>query len=394
MRPNRLLRLTCVALILTASATAAEDRYSIADAQLQWFDPCDPAPAWSVVRAAPLCDREICVGPADGDIGALPGVGVTSERLTGQACGSEASHCVVLLLDWGLWREGSIHYAAPFPSVFEPQVWEAFISAPRRARLVNERSRLVPVDLAARSYDITAIEAEVASRADRVFIDLSLDDGSIARALCEVNQGGESPVVPRNCIITQLQRENEVFVLALVAPTPERWSCLRSERFRIAHRFEVVGEDGMALFADNIVQALHSEGPRLDLDTLDLVLTDERLVLLGAAGPRLSTIDPRLREKLDLVLTGSISPVARIIEGERLQGQGIVFSGTVAAWVGRQNVDPAREWFWPDDQYYQQMVDEVVSALLNAFERSCEEIGHVYEVQSSIHGVSGQCRPP
>ncbi len=53
----------------------------------------------------------------------------------------------------------------------------------------------------------------------------------------------------------------------------------------------------------------------------------------------------------------------------------IAFEFRIAAWVGRQNVDPTGEWSWPERQYYDEVVQELSDYVSRSYEAVCLELG-------------------
>ena len=386
------------AILFLSTGVAVSDTYHIATDQMIRPSLCGiKKQPWGLLQPPAMCTERSCIHKSE--YGKLLSQRDFSDRydtdrqlvLRGKEYCSEAEVCVGPGISRGsLGIEPPAIYLAPYPNFLDFKSW-------RWAYEWTLRGRLVDTQIVAGSPSVGGFEAMGRHVPDMKDGRFRLDDGSLAGAMCSTLGAGAIEdstfgISPVSCIILTKVVGDRTFVLSPVySRTVIDESCPTSGFFESSVRFALPSGTAISHLTGLVNGHLVSGKLRSNPHSSSIVISDDGAIILSSSGPQLSKLDDRLREKIDISISfqsyyslSSISGVTGQHLNEFPTRRSIVpppmmvsFSIRTAAWVGRQNVDPSGNWYWPDDQYYSDLHDEVVSNIESAYSDLCEDHGLV-----------------
>lgn len=290
-------------------------------------------------------------------------------------CGYKEAQCKIKYTKHKYFKEDTKNYkhtwfVRSYPTVYSEDE--------RGKRLINMQNILgglsenmlefIPIDNSIDSESsIIAIEKSIAQSVDNTeyqFFDVKaeheFDEG---KALCRVSKRRWGSTLPDQCIITRFKNANGHYVLGLVERKPYYIRiCNTSARFEVMQQlsFEKINSDR---FKSHLLNSLTGNELQMDSNRIDVEGTTESgITVYATAGPRLSPINARFREQLDVTLRFKPSRASSL----RVKGH-------LAAWVSRQNTDPSGSWRMPEQSYYSELEAMLRNAVNNAFDAECKD---------------------
>jgi hypothetical protein len=368
--------LAMAALFASADIANAElEIYRVNDSDLHVIDHCSEVDTWGVAQPPQICN---------------------------------STECITTFFESDLLFDPTT-YRANYPNPYGGELWYEIIESSKSAANVSLRSRLIPVGLVESGPDPSLREAEIAKSSLRRFFNVQIGSQIEARAICDTIGLPSGEMSPVGCIVVRAKIAGDDYFLAPVTNRIDE-RCPDSSQFHPTINFGVPDVVPMESFLASIVDELTGSRLAVSRNSVEFIGSEQNPVIIAGAGPSVSAIDPRLREKIDLVISGDVrlraarrdcwsedpeaSAVFRCMEDEGSQLRFVTLKFRIAAWVGRQNVDPAGEWVWPDEQHYNAISNEVIIAFDQAFRGLCAQLNQHTEQVVSFEGTDTICSAP
>lgn len=318
-------------------------------------------PSWSVYKLAPECSDDVCkpyVEPEkeplsdvnvrelpDGNEGRtlditpiLPSFRVLEETRNfnnPDVCGFEEVACYESFM--------GPRYSDPFPNIFSKQRNGRVFLGDLHENIENHEFRFIDTSVSP-IIDENRLENLTTEHGQSVvLVDVKIDfRNAWGLAACIADKPDSAITVPRNCIVIEYHNDKGDYILGLV-PDNKSWVCPTSAEYSYSTPFELKTADQLNLFKSGIFQALTGEDLGFQAENVDILSGDKGFQVSARTGERLSVIDDKLREIVNVDLKFDST------DDENTLYQ---FTLRLNGWISRQSTDRAGDWRMPDDGYY------------------------------------------
>ena len=349
-----------------------------------YLDPCEDVGEWTLKSINKIHEPSSLFSKRNKDRSTHSGL---------SACGYIEAQCKTKMeLDsWGEDEKKEKHtwYVSSYPTVYSEDAQGAQIINNQLALIGFSEHALefIPlsnaIDSESRIKTIEKSFTRSANGSDYRFFDVKTDEKfSEGKALCRINKRQWGEAMPDNCIVTRFKTSGRHYVLGLVERDPfPTISCPVSANFEILQElsFSQINSEG---FKKHLIKSLEGNELKMDSDRIDADGNIEfGITVIAAAGPRLSPINSRYREQIDVTILFRPS-----------RDNSLRVKGHLAAWISRQNTDPAGSWRMPEKSYYNELDKRLKNAVNDAFEDLCTDNNKKLVLEESFYGLLKKCQ--
>jgi hypothetical protein len=362
---------TLLFIVLSATCVKAGDfQLTIDMAQAVQLDPCAPADNWVVRNLDPICPGSIC---------ALSKPPVSS--LPENICTFRGLPCRHLDELGGSLGPGIV-LDRPMPEALSinNDAYDALTAQDRAGKPTRFSFAFVPGALAASG----SIQPTSISLGGTVLFKPVTVNGSPAfdhgQAFCRYRQLGQATMFDR-CTVTSFEKDGLNYVRVIMAIADYAPECARHGEYVQGVRYDLEDTTDRDKLIDGISDEITTGSLALDKSSISLTAGEAKFLIEGFAGPRLSKIDTKQREQIDVSISFTKSAAESYAEAIRVLG-----------WLNPQNTNNPDDWRMPGDFYYGSLRQSVSEAIRLAYSHICSTHNKTVDQATDSAGIRYTCK--